>query len=342
MKALLYHGPFNITVDHSIPQPQPQSHEALVKVAAVGICGSDIHGYAGKTGRRVPGMIMGHEISGIIESCGPAVRTLKPGQKVVVQPILYCGQCKICRTGRTSICPYKKMIGVDKDQGGGFAEYLVAPEENLIPVPDSVDIALACLAEPFAVAAGVVRAAQIAPEDSVVIVGSGMIGLAILILALEKRPAPIIIIDKNREKLAFAAQLGATTINFLDEDPVAKILSLTQNLGADISIEAVGAAPSVKTAMSVLRNGGRAVWVGNSQKIIELDMQDVVVKAKIIQGVYCYTKQDFQTALNLIAQKPDLIRHFLQKQVSPEQACDLFCKLAKEELELLRAVVLFS
>lgn len=324
-----------------IAAPWPQAGEVLVRIHATGICGSDIHGFSGKTGRRMPGMVMGHEIAGEVAELGEKVRHVARGQRVVVQPIIACKTCLVCREGKTSICLNKKMVGVNMGTTGGLSELIAVPASNVFPIPGDMDYALGTLAEPFAVGVSAVQAATISRGHNVLIVGAGLIGQTILLMALEQAPGKIFIVDNNERKLAIAEKFGAIPVNFSRADPVGVILDATKGIGVDVAIEAVGVAASVKTAMAATRPGGQVVWVGNSQKLVEIDMQDVVVKAKRIQGVYCYTDTDFKKATDYIVRHRSEVELFIEKKVSFGQAAGLYTQLAKNELELFRGVVCF-
>lgn len=324
-----------------IAAPRPQADEVSVRIHATGICGSDIHGFSGKTGRRMPGMVMGHEIAGEVAESGEKVRHVTLGQRVVVQPIISCKTCQVCREGKTSICLNKKMVGVNMGTTGGLSEFIAVPGSNVFPIPDDMDYAIGTLAEPFAVGVSAVKAATINQHNNVLIVGAGLIGQTILLMALEQTPGKIFIVDNNERKLATAEKSGAIPINFSRQDPVSVILNITKGTGVDVAIEAVGVAASVKTAMAATRPGGQVVWVGNSQKLVEIDMQDVVVKAKQIQGVYCYTDMDFKKATDYIVRHRSEVELFIEKKASFLQATDLYTRLAKNELELFRGVVCF-
>lgn len=340
MRALVYKGPFQMDIEE-IEYPTPGSSDVIVKVRAVGMCGSDIHGFSGKTGRRIPGMVMGHEIAGKVAELGADVQDVEKGQKVVIQPIIYCGKCVVCQEGKTSICLNKRMIGVNMGKTGGLAEYLVVPKQNIFPISQDLSYSIACLVEPFAVGVGAVRNSNLQEGQVVLIVGAGVIGLTIFLMVRERNPKKIFIVDKNPKKLEIAKNLGAIPVNFTHHDPVDVVLQATNGIGADSSFEAVGLSDSVKTAMYATRPGGSVTWVGNSQKIIEVDMQDVVVKAKKIQGVYCYTDDDFSRAITFVDNNRELASIFVEKEVPFEEACTVFTQLAKYEIEILRGVTLF-
>ena len=341
MKALVYNGPFDMTIEE-IERPEPKENEVQIKVRAVGLCGSDIHGFSGKTGRRYPGMVMGHEISGEIWETGSNANKFKKGQKVVVQPIISCKTCLLCREGKNSICLNKKMVGVNMDKNGGFSEFIIVPEENVFPIPEDLPFSLGALVEPFAVAASAVRHAELKKESTLLITGAGVIGISILLLSREKGLKKIFVTDRIPNKLEAVKTFGGIPLNFTEVDPIAVIKKETSDLGVDCSIEAVGLSASVQTAQLSVRPGGRIVWVGNSQKIIELDMQDIVVFAKSIQGVYCYSDEDFNTAIDFIDNNREIVSGLVEKEVTFEETTELFTKLARGEIELFRGVTVFE
>ena len=338
MKAQIYEGPYQFSLK-DIPKPQAGAGQVLVRVRAVGACGSDVHGFAGKTGRRYPGMVMGHEIAGEVAELGTGVSGLKTGQHVVVQPIIFCGKCEMCKAGKTSVCLNKKMVGVNMDTTGGLTEYIAIPADRAMPIAEKVPFALGALVEPLAVGAGAVSCSSIKEGDIVAIVGSGMIGLAILVMALKRKPSKVFIVDQAPKKLDLAEKLGATAVNLKKTDPVKFILDATAGRGVDVAIEAVGITPTVQTAQAVTKTGGEIVWVGNSQRMIEVDMQDLVVKAKRITGIYCYTDKDFRQAITYVEENSKQAEVFAEEIVDFSETQKLFTALGKGEKELLRGVV---
>ena len=337
-RALIFQGPYAMSLGE-IEMPAVGPDDVLIRVRAVGICGSDIHGFSGKTGRRAPGMVMGHEIAGEVGEVGAAVRGTAVGQRVAVQPILFCGHCRLCREGRTSLCLNKRMLGVNMGTVGGLSDYVAVPATNVFAFAATVPFAVGSLAEPLAVGESAAAAAGIRAGETVAIVGAGMICLAILLAVKERQPARIFVVDSIDRRLALAAGLGAVPVNFRDTAAVARIRQKTGGHGADATIEAVGASASVATAQQVARDGGRIVLIGNSAKMVEVDMQDIVVRGKSIQGVYCYTNDDFARAVRYLEANEARVAGFVEKEVPPHEAPATFTKLARGELELLRAVV---
>jgi threonine dehydrogenase-like Zn-dependent dehydrogenase len=338
MKALIYKGPYEFSLSE-LPKPEIRPDEVLVHIRAVGVCGSDVHGFAGKTGRREPGMVMGHEISGTVVECGDEVKTLKAGQNVVLQPILYCGHCEPCLRNMTSVCLNKKMIGVNMGTVGGLAEYIAVRASSAFPISDSIPLVSAALVEPFAVGAGAVARSGVREGDTVAIVGAGMIGLAVLAMVLQRKPSKVFIIDQFPKKLGLASEIGAIPVNFREEDPLKTIRSMTGGLGVDVAFEAVGIARTVQLANSLAKVAGEIVWIGNSQKIIEMDMQEIVVLAKTIKGIYCYTDDDFRSAIRFVEANRDLAARFAEEETDFQGAETLYSELAKGQKDLFRAVV---
>ncbi len=212
MKVLVWHGPRNMTVEQrEVPKPGPG--EALLQVKAVGICGSEIEGYLGQNSLRLPPLIMGHEFSGEIVDSGSMIgesTTPGIGQRVTVNPLVSCGTCMYCKAGLTHVCPNRKLIGAHRP--GAFADYVVVPQRNVIPLPDSLPGTLAALTEPFAVSIHGVKLAHLRPDDAVVVWGASSIGLLTICAARQAHPTRIIAVDTNEARLASATAAGATTV----------------------------------------------------------------------------------------------------------------------------------
>ena len=301
MKALVYKGAGTIELD-DIEQQAPVGDESLIKVRAAGICGSDLEGFLGKTGRRIPPMVMGHELAGTVEMPAPNSR-LKKGDAVVVQPKLYCGKCAFCREGLTNLCSGAEFFGV-MSKNGGMAEYLVVPERCLHHVKEGLDLQKACLAEPLAVAC---RAASQVPDkilhraEYTLLAGAGTIGLLILQAIKLRGARNVIVSDMSDYRLDLAQKLGAEfRINPAKEDFLARVQEITSNRMADIAFEAVGFGASVSQAHSGLKNRGIIVWVGLAQQMIELDMHRVVTAELNVRGSFLYSEEDFVNSLKLL------------------------------------------
>jgi L-iditol 2-dehydrogenase len=286
MKALVYQGPMTMTVEE-MPEPVPERGQVTVQVKAVGICGSDVHGFIGKTGRRKPPMIMGHEVTGVIARVGEGVTRFAPGDRVVINPVLSCSACRNCRAGRPNICFERHVLGVDLP--GAYADYVQVAEQMIWPMPDTLSFEAGALVEPLAVALHAVNLTPIQLMDTVVVVGTGTIGLLTLMAAKLAGPGTVIVTDRSAHRLDVARRLGAdATINVDQEQPLPIVQGLTGGAGADAVIEAVGYSATVQQALSLVRPGGHVTWIGNSQPNIEMNMQSVVTREVSVQGAYTF------------------------------------------------------
>jgi len=338
MKALVYYGPEDMRyVDVDTPVPGPG--EVRIRVKATGICGSDVHGYLGITGRRTPPMIMGHEFAGIVDSVGDGVTAAKPGDRVTAQPVNFCGKCAYCHEGLTNLCTDKEFLGV-MDVNGSMAEFVCVPEKLIYKLPDSVSYTQGAVVEPLAVASRAVESAGNLEGQNLLIVGAGTIGLLVLQAAKLHNPAKIIVTDLSASRLAAAKNLGADeTVNPSEGGAMDKILGLTGGKGVDVSIEAVGVTPTVKQALEALRPGGRCVWIGNSAKMVELNMQDVVTREKNIHGTYIFTHKGFGKALDLLASGKIETDALISAAVTMQEAPAMFARMGKGADDLIKVMI---
>jgi L-iditol 2-dehydrogenase len=310
MKAAVWYGGKDIRIE-DVPVPKIKDDEVLVKVKAVSICGSDLHAYRGLSKRRVPPLVMGHEFSGEIANMGGKVKNLKEGERVVVEPIVSCGTCRLCRLGRNNICEKLQLVGLHLS--GAFSEYVAVPAKKCYLLPTKVSFEEAALVEPLAVAVHAVHLASFEKNEAIAIIGSGAIGLMTLQVAKNSGVGKIVVLDTLDYRLELAQKLGATTtINVTKEDPLQKILG---EGGVDTVFEAVGRQETVQQGLAMARTGGKVMVIGMLEAIMQLPMLDITVKELDLQGSYGYTSDDFRQALKLIAQgkvnvKP-LITHLL-------------------------------
>ncbi len=303
MKALYYLGDKTMEL-RDIPVPTPRKGEYLIRVKANGICGSDFEGYLGKTGRRTPPMIMGHEFAGIIEQA-PENGTYTVGQKVVIFPKPYCGECEFCRQGMVNVCPEGICMGV-LDAPGSMCEYVTIEEKYLLPF-DGISFNEAAFTEPLAVAYRSVH--KISDEELkkakyTLVIGAGTIGLMVLSLLKYRGAQNVIMSDATDFRLDIAQTLGADYIlNPMKEDFIEGIARITDNNLCDIAIEAVGIAPTAKNSLDSLKIGGTAIWIGNAQKMVEVNMQKIVTSELKIKGNYVYDLDGFADSLRLLSEK---------------------------------------
>lgn len=338
MKALVYHGPEDLRYEE-IDDVAPKKGEVKIKIKAVGICGSDVHGYLGLTGRRIPPMVMGHEFSGQIVELGEGVTKFKVGDKVVPYPVEICYKCELCKQGKTHICLNKRAYGV-LDCNGAMAEYICVPEDIVFKIDDRVSYSAAAMVEPMAVAhRGVNNAGDLAGKN-VFIVGAGTIGLFTLVLAKMQNPAKIFISDLIDTRLEVAKRLGAdVVINPSDEDPFEVIKNNTNGLGVDVALEAVGVTSTVKQALSSLKFGGTAVWIGNSAKFIEVNMQEVVTRELKIFGSFLYTLSEFKEAIDILKSGKVDVTPIISKEISLDEGVEMFRTLAESPDDFIKVVI---
>ncbi len=269
MLAARLHGPHDLRVEQ-VPHPGPPGPgQVLLRVTAVGICGSDLHTYQdariGDTALQSP-LILGHEFAGVVEAVGPdaldgTFRPLCPGTRVAVDPAQPCHRCEMCEKGHPNLCWRLHFCGLYPDHGS-LCQWMHVPAGTCFPVPDIVDDASAALLEPLGVALHAVDLARIRVADSVAILGAGPIGLSILQLVKLSGADPIFVSDRLPWRLALAERCGAVTINYELDDPVQVVMNQTGGRGVDVAIEAAWADHSVQQVAEMARLGGRLVLVG--------------------------------------------------------------------------------
>jgi 2-desacetyl-2-hydroxyethyl bacteriochlorophyllide A dehydrogenase len=339
MKALVYLGPKEIKL-RDVEMPSPRSGEVLLKVSATGICGSDVHGYLGLTGRRIAPMVMGHEFCGIIEKTGEGVRGFKEGDHVVVQPVIFCGKCPFCKQGLTNLCTDKRFIGV-LDCNGSMAEYIAVPAKLLYKVPSSFDASAGAMVEPTAVAYRAVKKAEaLIKGRDILIVGAGTIGLLVLSLVKLHRPRKVIVSDLNERRLAIASKLGADAVVKPEgEGLVNAVADCTGKAGVDVAFEAVGVSATVQQALGCLKPKGTCIWVGNSQKMIQVNMQEAVTRELSVFGTYIYTHAEFGEVLKIIADRKIDIAPIISKVAPLGEGEEIFKALTQPDNELIKVIL---
>jgi len=284
MKALYYVGDKQMEL-REVERPVRKKGEYLIEVKSNGICGSDFEGYMGKTGRRTAPMIMGHEFSGIVSEA-PQGGKFPKGAKVVIFPKPYCGVCDLCKKGMVNVCPEGICMGV-LDFNGSMCEYVSIKEKYLLPF-DGISFNEAAFTEPLAVAYRSVHKIsdlQLKEAEYTLVLGAGTIGLLALALLKYRGAKNIIISDATDFRLDVARELGADfTINPRTENFADAIQRITGGKGCDFSIEAVGIAPTAANSLECLKIGGTAIWIGNAQKMVEVNMQKIVTMELTIKG----------------------------------------------------------
>jgi L-iditol 2-dehydrogenase len=336
MKALVYEGAWQMPL-REIEAPAAGPEEVVVAVRAVGVCGSDVHGFTGSTGRRYPGIIMGHEFTGSITAVGAGISDHQVGDRVVVHPLLTCGTCELCLAGRPNVCVNRTMIGMHRH--GAYAEAVSVPRRQLHQLPANLSWEHGALVEPLAVALHAVNATPLQLMERVVVVGAGPIGLLALLAARLKGAGTIIVTDRSQHRLELARRLGAdVVVNVAEQDVVAAVHAATGGAGAHAAIEAVGIAPTVQQALAVTRIGGQVTWIGNSAPEVTLNMQHVVTREITIRGVYGFNAE-FAQAIELLASRRIDVAPLIEQTAPLAEGPQLVHDLAKGKLEAVKVVL---
>jgi L-iditol 2-dehydrogenase len=325
-----------------LPVPQPAAQEVLIRVEACGICGSDVHGYDGSSGRRIPPIVMGHEAAGTIESVGSAVSNFHKGDRVTFDSTIYCGDCEYCRQGLMNLCGHREVLGVSTPEfrrAGAFADYVVVPARVLYSLPASVSFAEAAMVEPLAVAVHAVAVSHIAKGSTAMVVGAGMIGLLVLQSLKEAGCSQVIVSDIDDTRLKLASDLGATaTINAKTSDPVAEIKKLTNGAGVDTALEAVGSTPTIKAAIESVKRGGTVTLIGNIAPTVEIPLQAVVSRQIRLQGSAA-SAGEYPQAIELIARGAVTVKPLITAVAPLEDGAQWFTRLHNREANLMKIVL---
>jgi L-iditol 2-dehydrogenase len=341
MKALtlIEYGKFTLG---EAPEPVLRPDSVLVAVKACGICGSDVHGMDGSSGRRQPPIIMGHEASGVITQIGSAVTNWQPGARVTFDSTVYCGQCEYCRQGKINLCENRRVLGVscgDYRQHGAFAQYVAIPERVLHAVPDSMPFEHAAMVEPLSIAFHAVNRAKPAAGDRAVVVGAGLIGLLVVQSLRLAKCSQIIAVDIAPNKLDLARKLGATDIVDSGKPGAAqRILELTEGRGADCVFEAVGIAPTVDLAIRAARKGGSVTLVGNVAPTVEFPLQVCVTREITIYGS-CASCGEYPDCVKAIASGQIQVAPLISAIAPLDEGAAWFDRLHRREPGLIKVVL---
>ena len=344
MKALVYQEPWNMSMQ-DLPRPVLQPGEVLIKMESVGICGSDVHGFTGESGRRAPGMVMGHEVVGRIVETAPDVTIPKVGQRVTVFNVL-SEHAPTEEEGDPSFLN-KRVVGVNLGTRGAMAEYLAIPSANAIPASEEIAAEVSVLAEPVAVALhGFHRLAEksIKPHK-IVIIGSGTIGLCCLLVAKSLGFQDVTVVDLISDKLQRAKNFGGNTLliemNSTPDDVAGQI---KEKLGVypDLVVDAVGVKASFDQAFQMVSEKGSLLLIGNLAKSVELPLQDLVSKEISLIGTYGFDLKAFQEGVKILPELQDQLQTFIEGHCTLEETPEVMTALAKGERKALKIVIDFE
>lgn len=302
MQALVLEGYINFCI-RDVPEPNLSPLDILIQVKACGICGSDVHGYDGSTGRRIPPLIMGHEAAGVVAKLGAKVSGFHVGDRVTFDSTVSCGQCRFCSAGEVNLCNNRQVLGVACDEyrrDGAFAEFVVVPAHIVYMLPESFTYEKAALVEAVSIAVHAAKVSQIQQGSTAVIVGAGMIGLlavqAFRIFGCKK----ILAVDLEQSKLDIARQLGADE-TFLATDPeiYSNLKDANDGQEADIAIDVVGIQKSIATAIEAVRRGGTVTFIGNLAATVEIPLQKIVTRQLRLLGS-CASAGEYEECIALM------------------------------------------
>lgn len=314
--------------------------DVLVKVRSVGVCGSDLHGYLGHSGRRIPPLIMGHEVTGEVIAVGTAVERLRIGDRIAIQTVQYCGECAQCIAGNQNLCENRLIMGMNAP--GAYAEMVRWRESSLTKIPDSLSYEDGALAEPLAIAVHAVGRAVIRPYDTVYIVGAGPIGLLTLAVLKHTAAGRIIISDMSDARLEIARSIGAhITINPARDDPLEVVKDHTNGRGADIAFEAVGNTPAAQQTLAVTRSKGSIIWIGNNHRLVEIDMQAIVTRELTVAGAYGMSGEEFERTLQYLADGLIPTDVLINRRATLQEGPALFEELL-ETPEIIKCMINFD
>ncbi len=305
MKALLL-SEYNKLEVTDIVGPMPGPEELLIQVAACGICGSDVHGYDGSTGRRIPPIVMGHEAAGTVVAVGSAADGFSPGDRVTFDSTVYCGACDFCRAGDINLCNNRQVIGVscgEYSRAGAFAEFLTVPARVAYHLPDELSFPEAAMLEAVSVALHGVKVAEMKGDETVLVIGAGMIGLLLLQSARSRgvNATRVFVADVDPTRLKLANSMGAEATFLASGQALTdEVMKRTQGRGVDIVLEAVGHNETIATAIDCVRKGGTVVLVGNISPQVNLPLQKVVSRQIRLQGS-CASAGEYPEAMRLMA-----------------------------------------
>jgi L-iditol 2-dehydrogenase len=340
MKALLL-SKYRQLEMAEVPTPAAGAGEVLIRVGACGICGSDVHGYDGSSGRRIPPIVMGHEAAGRIAAVGAGVTGLAQGDRVTFDSTIYCGACGYCKRGEVNLCDHRQVLGVscgDYSRAGAFAEFVAVPARVVYKLPESISFAEAAMLEAVAVAIHAVSLVKVTEESTALVVGAGTIGVLILQALRAAGCKRVFVSDVDATRLKLAKELGAADVLSAERDTVAQILRRTGGVGVDVAMEAVGRNETVNAAIASVRKGGTVVLVGNISPETTLPLQKVVTRQIRLQGS-CASAGEYPQAIELMARGAIRVKPLITAIAPLAEGPQWFERLYAHEPNLLKVVL---
>ena len=341
MKALVLEE-YNHFVYKDMPEPQLGPDDVMVEVKACGICGSDVHGMDGSSGRRIPPLIMGHEAAGVVVAAGDKVTTWRNGDRVTFDSTIYCGVCHFCRRGEINLCDNRRVLGVSCDQyrqHGAFADYVSVPKHILYQLPDGLTFEHAAMVEPVSIAFHAVGRVPIALNDTAVVVGAGMIGLLVVQALRAAGCGQIIAVDLDQDRLDLACRLGADEgLNSGAVDIAAEVMQRTGGRGVDIAFEVVGLSATLDLAICSVRKGGALALIGNLSAQTDFPLQSVVTRELTLYGS-CSSRGEYAACLEMIDRGTIDVAALISKVAPLADGASWFDRLCKGEPGMMKVIL---
>jgi len=340
MQALLLKEYMKLEVV-SMPEPLIGPDDVLVRVRSCGVCGSDVHGLDGSTGRRVPPLVMGHEAAGEVAACGANVVDLKAGDRVTFDSTIYCGSCYFCSLGEYNLCDNRQVLGVSPGEyrrNGAFAEYVAVPRRIMYRLPDGLSYDQAAMLEAVSVA---MHGVSVSPASAAtaLVVGSGMIGLLTIQALRAAGCQHVVACDTDETRLPLAREMGAREVfNPHKVNVPGALQEMTEGRGADVAIECVGATEPIRTAIASVRKGGAVTLVGNVKPTIELPLQSVVSRQIRLQGS-CASNGEYPAAMELMAAGKIRVDSLISATAPLSEGAAWFGRLYRREPNLMKVIL---
>jgi L-iditol 2-dehydrogenase len=340
MKALLLTEPSQLTITE-MPMPDCPADSVIVRVAACGICGSDVHGYDGSSGRRIPPLVMGHEAAGTIAEVGSNVAGWKDGDRVTFDSTVSCGMCFYCQRGEVNLCDRRQVLGVscgDYRRNGAFAEFVVVPARILYRVPETLSLQHAALIEAVSIVVHAVRRSHVKQGDTALVVGAGMIGLLVIQVLRHVGCSRIVAVDLDETRLELARKSGADTVIVSSVETLATMLAETNDRGFDQAFEVVGFTPTVQLAISAVRKGGAVTLIGNLAPEVTLPLQLVVTRELTLYGT-CGSSGEYPECIELLASGAIKVTTLISAVAPLEEGPAWFTRLHNREPGLMKVLL---
>lgn len=330
MRQLVFHGPRRLAVEEA-SEPRIDADEVLVAVHSVGVCGSDVHGYAGVNARRSPGMVMGHEIAGTVVDAGADVVGLAEGDAVVVNPILGCGSCAECEAGETNLCEGRRIYGCVPGLPGAYADSFAFKAANAVRFEGPAPLEWGALVEPLSVSARAVGIGGIGPGDDVLVVGGGPIGVGAALAARRRGAERIVVAEPRGHRREVAERLGFETLDPTAGDPPRSAFRT--------ALECVGHSATLAAALAAVRPKGHVVFVGLAEDMIEVPAAAIMVGERRITGSAAYTPAEFRETASWVASAADDLSPLIELRVGLDELPQVFEDYADGRLEAMKTLV---